>query len=389
MAPSTRAWGVAAIAALGLAACTSKDEGHTGSNPAITLGGSSGMSSGGASGAATGAGKGGASAAGAGAGNAQGGSGNASQAGSGNAGSAGAPRGGGGGDGNQGGTDAGSSGRAGSAGGAGRASGGAGTSAGSGGTDVSGAAGDTGTGACSPNDEFEGTELDSCWLTLNGSTAMPLIAIAQKEGALHLSANGNQGGVWYQGATKSLIYQLVSAQRFTLTTTAHPRKFTDPESLPTKDLHVGGLMVRNPSSAGGSTENYVFIMVGHSENNNGMVHQGVEFKTTVNGCSDWAEPDWGASHDEPDAELRICRLGAEFRMYKRVPGDATWTAAPPPSGCNGNDVTDGVLSRSDMPESVQVGLALNFNAPSDLEVAFDSIHFVELPEGATADTCTN
>ena len=76
-------------------------------------------------------------------------------------------------------------------------------------------------------------------------------------------------------------------------------------------------------------------------------------------------------------------------MYKRVPGDATWTAAPPPSGCTGNSVTDGVLSRSDLPETVQVGLALNFNAPSDLEVAFDSIHFVELPADATADTCTN
>lgn len=385
MAPSTCAWGVTVTVALGLASCTSKDDGHTGSNPDLMLGGSSGMSTGSASGTAAGssAGKGGSN--GAGSGNAQGGSGNVSQAGTGDTGSGGAPRGGGGGDANQGGTGADSSGTGGGSGGAGRASGGAGI----GGTDAGGAAGDPGTGACSPNDEFEGTSLDACWLTLNGTTAMPLIAIAEKDGALHLSANGNQNGVWYQGATKSLVYQLVSAPRFTLTTTAHPRKFTDNESLPTKDLHVGGLMVRNPSSAGGNTEDYVFIMVGHSENNNGTVHQGVEFKTTVNGCSDWAEPDWGASHDAPDAELRICRLGAEFRMYKRVPGDATWTAAPPPSGCDGNDVSDGVLSRSDLPDTVQVGLALNFNAPSDLEVAFDSIHFVELPADATADACAN
>jgi hypothetical protein len=51
-------------------------------------------------------------------------------------------------------------------------------------------------------------------------------------------------------------------------------------------------------------------------------------------------------------------------------------------------VSGNVLTRSDLPETLQVGLAINFNAPSDLDVAFDSLHFVELPEGATPDACT-
>ena len=180
-----------------------------------------------------------------------------------------------------------------------------------------------------------------------------------------------------------------TSTNFKLTTTAHPRKATAATMLPTKDLHVGGLMVRNPSSNGGNTENYLFLMVGHSEQNNGTVHQGTEFKTTVNGCSDFNEPDWGAGAMSPDAQLRICRIGAAFRLFKRIPGDATWTAAMPPAmACAGNAVAGAVLTRTDLPETLQVGLALNFSAPSDLDVAFDDFTFVALPAGASATDCT-
>jgi len=379
-----------AFAALGTCSCAAKDDGE----PAQAAG-SSGASAGAAGFASSGGGAGSSTTQGGASGSAgarmnRGGSGNASQGGGAGSTSNGGATGGGvtssGGDGNRGGTAemSGMGNAGGTSGAAGRADGGSG----SGGSSTGGDAGEPGTGGCTLNDDFEDATLDPCWLTLNGSTTTPLIQIAQQGGALHLSANGNQNGVWYGGSTKSLVYQLTSAPRFTLTTVAHPRKVTAPDALPTKDLHVGGIMVRNPASSGGSTENYVFLMVGHSENNNGMVHQGVEYKTTVNGCSNWDEPDWGANFDEPDAELRICRLGAEFRLYKRVPGDATWTAATPPDGCDGNEVSGEVLTRSDLPETVQVGLAINFNAPSDLDVGFDSLQFVELPADATPDACT-
>jgi hypothetical protein len=285
--------------------------------------------------------------------------------------------------GNGGSSDAGSSGSA--------SSGQGGTGGGDAGTGGSGMAGEAGQGpGCSLNDEFDGSALDACWQILNGNPSTPLIEIALESGALHLSAMGSQNGVWYQGATKSLVYQEVPANAFKVTTTAHSRKASDAEALPTKDLHVGGLMVRNPSSMGGTSENYVFLMLGHSEMNNGVVHQGIEFKSTVNGCSDWLEPDFGDEHDGPDAELRICRLGAEFRHYQRVPGASSWTPAEPPSGtCSGNIVSGNTLTRSDMPETVQVGLALNFNAPSDLDVAFDAIHFELLPADATESDCTS
>ncbi|HVR03653.1 MAG TPA: hypothetical protein VMT47_16060 [Polyangia bacterium] len=240
------------------------------------------------------------------------------------------------------------------------------------------------------SDDFGAATLGPCWKILNGSPAMPLISVAPSNGALHLRANGNQNGVWYQTSTKALVYKEITAANFKVTTTAHPRMATAPTMLPTKDLHVGGVMVRNPSSAGGTTENYLFLMVGHSEQNAGTVHEGVEFKTTVNGCSDFNEPDWGASAAGPDAELRICRIGAAFRLYKRVPGDATWTlATPPAASCAGNVVAGTVLTRADLPERLQVGLALNFSAPSDLDVGFDQFTFVPLGAGATAADCTS
>jgi hypothetical protein len=254
-----------------------------------------------------------------------------------------------------------------------------------------GAGGQAAGGACGTDlsDDFSGAQLSPCWSVLNGAPASPLVAISLANGSMHLqakaSANGNQNGVWYQGATKALVYKQVTSRFFKVTTTAHPRKASAPTALPTKDLHVGGVMVRNPAAHGGNSENYLFIMVGHSEGNAGVVHQGVELKSTVNGCSNWSEPDWAAD----DAQLRICRIGADFRLYKRAPGAATWTPAVPPApSCAGNVVAGNVLTRADLPETVQVGLALNFSQGSDLDVAFDELTFAPLAATATATDCT-
>ncbi|MET0795549.1 MAG: hypothetical protein ABW061_28780 [Polyangiaceae bacterium] len=127
---------------------------------------------------------------------------------------------------------------AGAAAGAG-ADGGASSAGKSGAAPMGGAAsGGAASGGCTPSDEFDGSTLSSCWQILNGSAASPLIELAVTGGALRLSALGNQGGVWYGGATKSLVYQSISAPAFKLTTSAHSRKASDAAALPTKDLHV-------------------------------------------------------------------------------------------------------------------------------------------------------
>jgi len=210
------------------------------------------------------------------------------------------------------------------------------------------------------SDDFNGTQLDPSWTVLNA----PLLQIAVSGGALHLQAIPGQDGVWFQGSTKTLVYKLVTASNFKVTTTARPRKRTDPTTPPTNPLHVGGLMVRNPSSSGGTTENYLFIMVGSNEG----AMPGVEVKSTTNGSSVFAEPGWS---NPAAADLRICRLGSSFYVFKRVPGTTTWQ-----SGRSNESRPDPAESRPDLPQTLQVGLALNYSGGvNDLNVGFDNIIF--------------
>jgi hypothetical protein len=235
---------------------------------------------------------------------------------------------------------------------------------------------DVAAGCAGFSDDFSGTTLDPCWTTLNGAgSSNPLLLPYLSNGALHLQAEPTPDGVWFQGSTRSMVYKVVTAMRFKVTTTVHPRKRTDPTSVPTQ-LHVGGLMVRNPSSAGGATENYLFIMCGHPEGSSGVAHQGIEVKSTTNGGSAYKEPDFPAN----DADLRMCRIDGNFYLYARPAGTTTWTLIDQA----GNAMP---VSRPDLPATVQLGMALNFSAGADLDVAFDQITMAATPPATAAD-CT-
>jgi hypothetical protein len=260
-------------------------------------------------------------------------------------------------------------------GGAGGTAGAAGL-AGAGGSGTGGAAGATTNCASGFSDDFSSSTLNSCWTILNGTNpTSPLITVSVTGGALHLQAINGQSGVWFQGGTQSLVYKLLTGRHFKVTTTAHPRKRTDLTMPPTIVLHVGGIMARNPSSNGGSSENYVFMMVGSNEGGS----PGVEVKSTTNGASTWVEPVWS----NPDAaQLRICRLDSDFYLYKRIPGTTDWTLE--------NDANQAApISRPDLPDTLQVGLALNFSGPNnDLDVAFDEIVLSPVAPASVTD-CTS
>ena len=135
-------------------------------------------------------------------------------------------------------------------------------------------------------------------------------------------------------------------------------------------------MVRDPTSQGGSTENYLFIMVGSNES----AQPGVEIKSTTNGASAYAEPVWSTPLA---ADLRICRLDWSFYLYKRPPGTSTWILA------NEMDM-QAPVSRPDLPETLQVGLALNFSGgANDLDVAFDAITLAPTAPASEADCTTD
>lgn len=95
----------------------------------------------------------------------------------------------------------------------------------------------------------------------------------------------------------------------------------------------------------------------------------VETKTTRDGQSDYEGPPWPSG----DADLRICRLGPTFRLYKRAIGDGAWTLGA-------------TYARDDLPAALQVGLNIYSIAPRpDLLATFDEVRFA--PAAAEAD-CT-
>jgi hypothetical protein len=80
----------------------------------------------------------------------------------------------------------------------------------------------------------------------------------------------------------------------------------------------------------------------------------------VNSVSTYEGPSWPSG----DAELRLCRVGSMFYLYKRALGAGTFTLA-------------NTYDRPDLPAKLQVGgNVYSLNAP-DLVANFDEITFAE------------
>lgn len=119
-------------------------------------------------------------------------------------------------------------------------------------------------------------------------------------------------------------------------------------------------MARNPS---GSSENYVLGVVGYAE----MNQLAVEHKSTTNGRSVYGEVAF-----DPEAEFRMCRVGATFTVYYRAPGGMSWGPAFAP------------FERPDLPATVQVGaIAYTGAAAPDFVAIFDDFKFEPLGAGCT------
>jgi len=83
----------------------------------------------------------------------------------------------------------------------------------------------------------------------------------------------------------------------------------------------------------------------------------IETKNTVESFSKYGGPAW----DSPEAELRLCRLGSTFNLYKRHVGtNEAWTLAAS-------------FERPDLPGSLQVGLNIYTDSTPDLQIRYDHI----------------
>jgi hypothetical protein len=154
--------------------------------------------------------------------------------------------------------------------------------------------------------------------------------------------------VWIDDRVSVLLWKPVQGD-FVATAAVISRRAEDPGALPYAGFRFGGLMARNPDEHHG--ENYVFVVLGTDTD------PSVESKSTRDSTSEYAGPPWPSA----SGEVRICRVGAIFRMLVRE--DGAW------------QVTSEFV-REDMPDLLQVGpIAYNNDPVADLRVSMDWVDF--------------
>jgi hypothetical protein len=210
------------------------------------------------------------------------------------------------------------------------------------------------------SDRFNGRTLDRSW-----STVQPdLVSARVRDGALSLALSGP--ALWFNDSVGVLVFKPVSGS-FKATTTVRTRSQSEPDQPPRAAIRLGGLMARDPASDETRMQNYVHIVVGNGPD--GVL--AVEHKTTTNNNSVYEAPAWSSS----EAQLRICRLGSTYSLYKRPVGSKTWQLASS-------------YERPDLPETLQVGADVySPNAPPDLRARWSEITFqrVTNPRSCTSD----
>lgn len=169
--------------------------------------------------------------------------------------------------------------------------------------------------------------------------------------------------LWFMDERGVFLYKPVSGD-FKITASLHTSKLSDPTQRPGGDgtVQLGGVMVR---AGQGNGENYVFIVTGDDGDGTS-----VETKNTVDSLSRYDGPEWNS----PDAELRICRVGATFSLYKRH------------LGTNENWIPAATFERTDMPETVQVGLNIYSNSEPDLQIRYEDVRIEPIAEAAECES---
>jgi hypothetical protein len=202
------------------------------------------------------------------------------------------------------------------------------------------------------SDSFEAESLDPAWSVFNPE----VVDVEVADGALSLDMK--KSALWYQAGRGTLLEKRVSGN-FMVTATVHAQKASDASAMPASPVQLGGLMARDPMGTDqGGEENYVFIVVGHDEDD-----ISVETKSTTDSVSDYEGPSWPSA----EAELRMCRVGATFQLYKRELGATTWELAKS-------------YERPDLPEELQVGPNAYTAIDPDLRVSFDDVTFADVAD---------
>lgn len=215
---------------------------------------------------------------------------------------------------------------------------------------------DAGASVAALSDAFDGDALDPAWTVLLPEAVDLSVAGGQ------LRAIPNRSTLWFEAQHGPLVHRRVTGDfRASATVRARTR---DGAAAPSQRIHLGGLAARDPASDPSGPESYVFVVVGQDED--GL---SVETKSTSGSVSTYEGPAWPSG----DAELRICRVGAAFRLYRREVGGASWALAAQ-------------YDRPDLPATLQVGPILYaFSDAPDLSVAWEEVDFAAVGSAADCD----
>jgi hypothetical protein len=213
-------------------------------------------------------------------------------------------------------------------------------------------------GAVPASDTFDAESLDRSWSIVEPD----LVQATVRDSALSLSLTGP--ALWFHGSQGVLVFKSVTGD-FEATATVLTESAARPGQPPASMIRLAGLMARNPASDRTQMQNYVHIVVGNGPD--GVL--AVENKTTVDSNSIYEAPQWRSS----DAELRICRIGSNFSLYKRPVGSDTWQLAAS-------------YDRPDLPATLQVGVDIySPNTPPDLRASVDEVGFQEVDDSDSCD----
>ncbi len=204
--------------------------------------------------------------------------------------------------------------------------------------------GDTGAAALPPSVEFD-APLGPEWQRVQAQAAT--VEVTGGELVVRLDA----AALWFNASRGFFLHRPITGD-FKATTRVRARKTSAPAEPPDRFVHLAGVMVRDPASDRGE-ESYAFVVVGRDEND-----LSVETKETRASMSRYDGPSWPSG----DAELRLCRVGADVRLLKRAIGASTWTVAE-------------TYARPDLPSTLQVGLNVYAFADPDLTARFEWLRF--------------
>jgi len=166
--------------------------------------------------------------------------------------------------------------------------------------------------------------------------------------------------VWWKNWRGPYFYTYVSGD-VDVFVRVRTNKASSPKDSLDRGYQFGGIMLRDPMGERFLTnENYVFNVVGYR----GKGLQ-VETKSTLGGWSDVRGHDWPTG----DAELRIVRSGASFKLFARQIGEIEW-----------HNLIE--YMRPDLPGTLQLGIiAYAYSAWSgehDLQANFEHIELILL-----------